>query len=74
MRVKLPPQDEEKARKLLAALEQTDPRKPVASRLRWLPLVILLSLVLAIALIVLSNLSTFSVLWTRLARPDITPQ
>jgi len=72
MRVDLSSEDEEKARKLLAALPRLEPKKSRLPLLRWFPLIILIVLLLVLGFFVFGNWGTLSSARTRLVNPEQT--
>jgi cytochrome c-type biogenesis protein CcmH/NrfG len=65
----VPGSDEERAQKILAAMEKANPQR--APR-RYGSFVLLFSflLVVAIVVVLLANWPKFSLIWTQLTRPD----
>jgi uncharacterized integral membrane protein len=65
-----PGSDEDRARKILEALEKAQPRRARRAGYSWFILLMSLVLVLAIVLLVLTNKQRFAFIWQHLTRPD----
>jgi uncharacterized membrane protein len=68
-----PDPDEERARKILAALEKVQPRRARLAGYSWFIVVMSLVLVLAIVVLVLTNRQRFAFIWQHMTRPDSLP-
>jgi len=68
-----PGSDEDRARKILAALEKVQPRRARLAGYSWFIVIMSLVLVLAIVVLLLTNKQRFAFIWQHLTRPDSLP-
>ena len=70
-----PPKDpeQERAERILRDMRGLERRRPETRYWRWLPWLLVLAVVIAVALILLGNIEVFRLAWTRLAHPDSIP-
>lgn len=65
--------DEERAEKILAAMNRLKRRKEMPRLITWFPWILTAALIVAIAFVILSNRQQFLQIWNHLVRPDSLP-
>jgi len=65
--------DDERARRILRAMNRARPRPTTRPTYGWILLVMALALVAAIVLVVVTNKERFGFIWNHLVHPDSLP-
>jgi hypothetical protein len=70
MRPEIPLSDDEKARKILTALDHMERRRKIPRVLGCLPWIVAIGLAIAILVVILTNRRTFTAVWNHVIRPQ----